>query len=64
MCKALREKFGEATLFLRFPWSGLNRVSFRADASRSLRQLLDELNEGFEGSKIFLIGHSHGGAVI
>jgi hypothetical protein len=61
LCTGLRAAFGGGVCFRRFPWSGRNSASDRAEASEALaKQIADDVCQ-YPSARQFVIAHSHGG---
>jgi hypothetical protein len=63
LCNALRARFGNATRFHQFVWSGKNSVFARQQAAAVLEDELGTSIAELPAARHYLIGHSHGGNI-
>jgi hypothetical protein len=63
ICKSLRDRLGPDAVFRRFPWSGRNSHTARLNASKRLRDFLQEGLAASPDATHIVIAHSHGGNI-
>jgi len=63
LCKSLRDRLGPDAVFRRFRWSGRNSHTARLNASKRLRDFLEEGLADSPDATHIVIAHSHGGNI-
>lgn len=63
LCRSLRDRLGPDVVFRRFRWSGRNSHTARLNASKRLRDFLQEGLAEWPDATHIVVAHSHGGNV-